>query len=512
MNFRYFRTVSFRITFWISLVVCAIVLLHLWIIQPKARFYEQKILESDRLARVIEAHLLAEMVSGSLDNVQNHLEFLPAHKGIHRVEIIDVDSRVRFSSDPSRLGKEVAREREAPCLHCHARDEPPPPRILYDLEGVGKVFAVDHLLKNGGRCVECHENDGPVLGNLLVEVSLSELDLEILRTNRSLMTMGAGLLVVLLIGIGMIIQHFVGHPVTQLVSKMNRIEEGDLDIEVTGGSKDEFGYLEKAFRNMVHKLRDVYAKMERTIEERTRTLYETQAQVVHQEKLVGIGQLAAGVAHEIGNPLTAIDSLAQLLALENKDPAALEKIKMIQSQVGRITEIVHNMADLSRPLSLTKNPVGINSVVRSMLGLARYDARFTAVKIETDLDNNLPDVVTVEDRLFSVFLNLALNAADAMGGRGVLEIVTSREDDHLGIAFHDSGEGIPEENIDRIFDPYFTTKEAGRGTGLGLSVCRTALREIGGEISVKSVVGKGSTFLVRIPIDPEKGEEAGGGR
>lgn len=515
MSFRYLSTVSFRITFWLSLVVCIIVMVHLWMIQPGKRFYRQKMHESEGLARVIESHLLAEMMSGTLDNIQNHLEYLPSREGIHRVEIIDVENTITFSTDGTRVGRHVEREKEAPCFNCHVDGEEPPDRIVYDVEGVGKIFAVDHLLRNGERCLQCHEDDGPVLGNLLVEVSLTELDLTMLAANHRLLLSGAGLLVVLLVGIGLIIHYFVGYPVARLVGVMNRIEKGDLDVEIPGGSNDEFGFLEAAFRDMVQKLRDVYGEMENTISEKTRSLYETQAQVVHQEKLVGIGQLAAGVAHEIGNPLTAIDSMAQLLALESKDPSVLKKIEMIQNQVGRITEIVHNMADLSRPLSLERKIVSINSVVRSVLGLVRYDARFAAVKIETDLDGGLPVVETVEDRLFSVFLNLALNAADAMPEGGTLEIITAAGPRGLETTFRDSGDGIPEENLSSIFEPYFTTKERGRGTGLGLSVCRTALQEIGGDIRVESVVGRGSTFVVSVPVtsgagESEKGSSHGG--
>ncbi len=503
MSFRYFKTVSFRITLLISLAVCGIVMVHLSIIQPGKRFYDQKMNESERLARVIESHLLAEMMSGTLDNIQNHLEFLPSREGIRHVEIISVEKRVSFSTDSSRVGRLVDVENEAPCFNCHIDGEEPPDRIVYDVEGVGKIFAVDHLLLNSEECSECHEDDGPVLGNLLVEVSLTELDLSMLAANERVLLSAATLLVILLFGIGLIIHLFVGHPIARLVGAMNRIEDGDFDVDIPGGGKDEFGFLETAFRNMVGKLRDMYGKMEKTIEERTRSLYETQAQVVHQEKLVGIGQLAAGVAHEIGNPLTAIDSMAQLLALDIQDPSKRRKIETIQNQVARITEIVHNMADLSRPLSLTKKPVSINMVIGSMLGLVRYDARFAAITIETELDGSLPLINTVEDRLFGTFLNLALNAADAMAGGGILEIITAGDEASLQITFRDTGEGILKENIDLIFEPYFTTKEPGRGTGLGLSVCRTALREIGGEITVESVAGEGAEFRVTIPADRE---------
>jgi len=166
------------------------------------------------------------------------------------------------------------------------------------------------------------------------------------------------------------------------------------------------------------------------------------------------------------------------------------------------------MADLSRPLSLERKPVSVNQVLRSMLGLARYDARFKPIEVRVEFDEQIPVVKTVEDRLFCVFLNLALNAADAMPGGGTLDIHTAAADGMIVVRFRDTGEGIPPGNLGKIFDPYFTTKEPGRGTGLGLSVCRTTLRDIGGDVTVESVVGGGSTFRVIVPMVERPGESA----
>jgi signal transduction histidine kinase len=231
-------------------------------------------------------------------------------------------------------------------------------------------------------------------------------------------------------------------------------------------------------------------------------LYETQAQLVHQEKLAGIGQLAAGVAHEIGNPLTAIDSMVQLLAIENDAPGMDEKVKIIQRQVDRISEIVHSMADLSRPLSLDVQPVNINAVLHSVLGLVKYDTRFRSIELVTELQDSLPSVRTAEDRLFGVFLNLVLNSADAMPDGGTLDISSELSGDEIVVLIRDTGHGIAEENLEKIFDAYFTTKESGRGTGLGLSVCKSFLQQLGGDIGVKSKSGSGTTFRVRIPVEP----------
>ena len=502
MKKAYFQSLSFRVTFWVSLTVIVIVSIHVYLMRPERRFFEQKMRESERMARIIETHLLAEMSAGEPDNIQTHLELLPGLEGIRRVEIVDPAMLVRFSSDSSRLGLKIDRETDFVCRQCHEQAVKPQ-RIVYNLEGVGNVFAVDHVLRNRPECQKCHHEQGAILGNILVELEFTEPELAALSARRRLVVVGAVLLVIMLLGMGSIIHFLVGRPAAKLLAKMTRIESGDFDVGVPRRSGDEFGRLDRGFHEMVGQLRALYTEMESRIKERTDKLYETQAQVMHQEKLAGIGQLAAGVAHEIGNPLTAIDSMTQLLAIESNDPNVREKVSTIQRQVDRISEIVHNMADLSRPLALDQQLVNVNTLIHSVLGLARYDARLRKIDTQSELDETIPHVNTVEDRLFGVLLNIVLNAADAMPGGGKLMINSRCQTGDVVVSFHDTGHGIAPENIEKIFDAYFTTKESGKGTGLGLSVCRSFLRAIGGDVYVESELGKGATFYVRIPVDPK---------
>ncbi len=497
----YFRSISFRVTFWVSLVVVVLVSVHIYQIRPEKRFLEQKMDESERIARIIEHHLLAEMSAGEPDNIQEHLQLLPEQEGIQRVEIFDPGMVVRFSSDVSRVGQTIDRKNEAPCLHCH-QQKVVPERIVYEQKDFGKIFAVDHVLYNGPRCQKCHEDDNEILGNILVEISLTRPDVAALQVRRRLMMFGGLLLIVMLIGVGSIIHFMVGRPTANLKDKMTRIESGHFEIGAPRLSGDEFGMLDRGFHHMVTNLRDLYTDMETQIQDRTRSLYETQAQLVHQEKLAGIGQLAAGVAHEIGNPLTAIDSLVQLLGIEDDTPETKERVRTIQRQVDRISEIVHAMSDLSRPLSLDVRPVNINAVLQAVLGLVKYDARFRSIVTVTNLQESLPTVDTVEDRLFGVFLNLVLNAADSMPGGGKLTISSGLTGDDIIVLVHDTGHGIAEENLEKIFDAYFTTKGPGHGTGLGLSVCKSFLQQMGGDIGVDKDTAHGTTFWVRIPVEP----------
>ncbi len=498
-----FGVISIKVTFWVSVVVIAIVAIHIYWTRPERRFFEQKMRESERIAQIIETHLLAEMVGGEPDNIQNHMDLLPSIVGIRRVEIMSTSMEVRYSTDSTRVGLQLDVMRDLPCQRCHLQTVIPD-RLIYEQEGFGRVFAVDHVLTNDKRCRKCHEDAGPVLGNILVEVSLTDHDLTALDARRRLVVGGTALLVAMLVGMAAIIHLLVGRPARRLLSKMDRVRHGDFEIGTPKRSGDEFDELERGFHGMVDELRGLYNEMEAKIQERTQSLYETQAQVMHQEKLANIGQLAAGVAHEIGNPLTAIDSMVQLLTVESDDPRIKEKTDKILQQVDRITEIVHGMADLSRPLSMEIEQVDVDDVIRSVLGLVKYDARFKRIDVKTTFADQLPSVRTVEDRLFGVCLNLALNAADAMSDGGTLTIETRLDGDVIEIIFSDTGVGISPDHIGKVFDPYFTTKAPGSGTGLGLSLCKTFFESTGGGLTVESEVGVGTRFRARMTTEPDR--------
>lgn len=497
----FFGGLSFRVTFWVSLVVVAIVSIHIALMRPGERLILQKEAEALRVARIVEGHLQVAMTADRVHGVQPHLAMVPELHGIRRVEVVDATQTVRFSSDEDRLGLALDILGDMPCRACHARD-PVPSHAIVDDATAGRLFVAGHTLENRPLCRRCHASDGDTLGTVVVELELAETDEAALSVRNRLISVGSGLLVVMVVGMGSIIHTMVGRPARSLLGKMRRLEAANFAVgPPQSSSRDEFGALDRGFHNMARQLADVYDEMDATIRERTDRLYQTQAQVMHQEKLAGIGQLAAGVAHEIGNPLTAIDSLVQLLAADTDDEVTRERVRTIQGQVDRISEIVHNMADLSRPLAHEAQMVDVNVVLQSVLRLVHYDARFRNVEPTVTLADDLPPVWSVEDHLFGVFLNLVLNAVDAMPAGGRLGIASSQVGDVVEVRVRDTGHGIPIEDQARIFEPYFTTKGVGHGTGLGLSVCREFLDRLGGDITVESEPGAGSTFVVRIPIE-----------
>jgi len=226
-----------------------------------------------------------------------------------------------------------------------------------------------------------------------------------------------------------------------------------------------------------------------------------QQQVDQSEKLAVIGQLAAGVAHEIGNPLTSISSLVQILQRKNEDKFSANLLKNIKENIDRISKIVRELVDLSRPPSNIEELTQVTDIIKTALGIVKYDKRVKEVQFVTKFDEKSPFVKIVPDQLLQVFINIFINSLDAIEGRGKIKVISSHDEKHIYIEFIDNGCGIDESILKKIFDPFFTTKEAGKGTGLGLAISYNIIKKLNGDIVVSSTVGKGSKFSVILPIN-----------
>jgi signal transduction histidine kinase len=247
-------------------------------------------------------------------------------------------------------------------------------------------------------------------------------------------------------------------------------------------------------------LRQHQAELEERIAERTRELQESQAHVLHQEKMAAFGLLAAGIAHEVGNPLTSISSMVQMLQRREADPYTLNKLGLVSGQLQRIRTTLRELIEFSRPASAERTRTSLGDILEEALNIAKYYKR-TRGKIATpELPPDLPPLHGVRDQLVQVFLNLILNAIDATDRDGRIELSVTRGPDTVEVAVRDNGHGIAPEHAGRLFQPYFTTKA--HGTGLGLFVTRQLVNEHGGTVACEPAPGGGTVFRVRLPLPP----------
>src|SRR5215208_943062 len=237
----------------------------------------------------------------------------------------------------------------------------------------------------------------------------------------------------------------------------------------------------------------------------SRVQLEEQLQI--SEKMASIGLLAAGVAHEVNTPLTGISSYTQML-LQNAEPGdpRTKVLEKIERQTFRAAKIVNGLLNLARPAQVDSGPIDLHAVLNDVLSLLEHQLRNSSIKVRKELSPVGPIVQGIEYKLQQVFLNLFLNARDAMPRGGWLTIATSIRDDGAAVVeVSDTGLGIPSDHLSRIYDPFFTTKDIGKGTGLGLSITYGIVQEHGGSITCESVVGQGTRFVLTLPAASAKG-------
>jgi len=285
----------------------------------------------------------------------------------------------------------------------------------------------------------------------------------------------------------------ISRPLQRITVAAVEVSNGSYGTEVDlRKSNDEIGVLANSFNEMSRKMAaDI------------KLLKQLNEQLVRTEKLASMGTLAAGVAHEVNNPLASISSLIQMMqAKKDIDPEMSERLKLISDQIKRITQVTKDMTDFARSRQSEKRSIDINEVIAASLRLASFDISFQGLTIFTDLSEDIPELFANEDQLQQVFLNLLLNARDAMPDGGEINIFSRTENNDAVIEITDTGSGIDRSITKNVFDPFFTTKPAGSGTGLGLSVCYGIITAHGGNIYARSASPTGTSFTVTIPIDP----------
>lgn len=288
----------------------------------------------------------------------------------------------------------------------------------------------------------------------------------------------------------LLIVRTISRPLRRITLAAVSVTEGEYGTTVSENSNDEIGILAQSFNEMS-------LKMASDIEQ----LQKLNEQLIRTEKLAAMGTLSAGVAHEVNNPLASISSLIQMMqAKDSLDTETHDRLEMISTQIARISQVTRDMMDFARARPSARSTVDVNETIETSLRLAVFDSEFKKLVIERDLYDGLPEIPADPDQLQQVFLNLFLNARDAMphGGRLTIRSANS-ENGNVKVDISDTGTGIDPQNIKQIFDPFFTTKTTGQGTGLGLAVCYGIVTAHGGRIEASSNTPGGTTFSIILP-------------
>jgi two-component system NtrC family sensor kinase len=377
---------------------------------------------------------------------------------------------------------------------------------------VGEAFVVNATYIAAYEPIKDPENN--IVGILYVGVLKQPFD-DVLR--RTLMTfLGiAAIGILLIIFFSVLLAKRIANPLRKLEGISRKITEGNYNHEFKAKGPIEIEHLASSLNTMAkqleaekRELEDWANTLEKKVEERAEEMKKIHSQLFRSEKLASLGKLAAGVAHEINNPLTGILTNSSLLLEDmDKDDPRREDVEVMVKETIRCREIVKRLLDFARQTKPQKRLASINTLIENIILLVRNQASFRNITIDKELGENIPELLADPDQIQQVFVNIILNAAEAMarGGKLAIQSKVSADRRNIIVSFADTGPGIPESARERIFDPFYTTKE--HGTGLGLSISYGIIEQHGGTIAVESVVGKGSTFTIQLPIVTDESEK-----
>jgi len=484
---------------------------------------------AERTSDVIKQGTTDYMLRNDREGLYRSIQTTAAEPGIEKIRIFDQEGRITYTTDAAEQNHVVDKTAEA-CYACHAQSQPltrlnRPDRFRIYRNAAGtRVLGIITPIENQPACsnAACHAHpaEQQILGVLDTNLSLAKADVQLAESSRRMIAYTGCALLLIAVLSWFFVWQVVGRPVQALQRGTERLAAGDLGYQIDVRSQDEIGELAHSFNAMSNQLKAEHNEnvawtrtLEQRVEQKTRELKRAHEHALHTEKMASIGKMAAVLAHEINNPLSGILTYAKLLRkwIENEDGGKSRKkdicdsLDLIATESRRCGDLVKNLLTFSRSTPINLQPTKLNQVIDRALRLIQHQLDLAGIQVEPELDPELPLITCDGAQIEQVLLALMMNALDAMPQGGNLWVTTKldRESSVVQVIVRDDGCGIPPEILPRLFEPFLTTKETGRGVGLGLAISRSILERHNGSIEVQSEVGRGTTFTVTLPWDAE---------
>jgi len=444
---------------------------------------------ADLMMSVIERAIFSSMSTGNNRDVQTILEMVGSDERLDGVRIFHPDGRVLKSSEPNEIGRRVNPHDLATFLQGQRHD-------TFRGSSGKEVLGVVKPIYTEQNCVPCHGAGRRVIGVLNLDLSLDEMEAQLLQTSQ---LFGLTMLTIVLLltwGISLIFHRFVRQPLKTMSAKMALVEEGDLTVRLEPQSNDEVSALMVNFNSMVDRLSLANDELQD---------YHYQ-QMERADRLASVGEMSAGIAHEIKNPLAGIKGAITVLAddFSAEDPRR-EVIDKVLEQISRLDKAATDLLFFGRPGKPTLDYVDTNDLLKKTMFFVSQHPEAKNVHQTKEFTRNLPPVWVDGKQLQQVFFNIIINAIQAMKEGGTLmlqtDLVGEQGKQSVRVLIGDSGPGIKPEDMERIFTPFFTTKT--QGTGLGLAICRQLVEQQGGTIELRSRVGEGTRVVIDLPVSKE---------
>ncbi len=517
----------------IALTLAMVAFVVLVVRHHRAHLLDGAISHVTQLSEVVTKSTRFAMLQNQPSYVHRIIEDVGSQEGIVKIRIMSKEGTIIHSSFPEEFGLQVDTKAEA-CFHCHESETPlaqipkhKRARIFEDSNGARLLGSME-VIRNEPSCytASCHvhSQDQTVLGVLDIVYSLDEIDHKAWADTLTIAGFAVGFVIIASLFVSFFVHRIVYVPLRDLESGADRLASGNLQQPIPVRSMDEFGQLAISFNAMTNalsksqnELQEWGQTLENKVQEKTKELQAAEAESVHREKLASVGLLAAGIAHELNNPLTGVLTFSTLVREKMAEGSReAEDLDLVIRETNRCATIIRRLLDFAREKTPEKKFANLNTIIEDTEQFMRRPAYFDDIEITMDLDLDLPQIWLDEDLIKQVIMNILVNAQQAIEGSGRITIrsrvvpeATSPElspGPMVEISITDTGCGISDKDQQRIFDPFFTSKGVGQGTGLGLSVSHGIVRAHGGTIEVDSKVGEGSTFRIYLPLETQDTE------
>lgn len=460
--------------------------------------HQNVLLNAIQISNIIKGACYHSMLKNDREGLQSIIMSVGKTEGIDGIRIYNRQGIISFSKDKNEIHR-VADKKAEQCYVCH-KEEPAKgliptkdlTRILISPEGYRQLALVNPI-ENAPECYNApchaHSKDQRKLGLLDVKLSLKKVDEEIAYTKRKMVIYSIALILFTALLKGAFTVVLLHRPIKKLIKGVREVAKLNLDYKVDVSSNDELGELASSFNEM------------------TKELKNAQAHLIFSERMASLGKISAAVAHEINNPLSGILSYgkltARLLEENGSDPekikTAIENLKFISEESKRCGEIVKNLLLFSKKTFGTIRGEHLSTLIENSIRIVEHTAKLQKVKFVKEIDRENDIVVVDTGALEQVFVDLFINAIEAMPNGGEIRIKTKTDNEEVIITVEDTGCGIPEDVLPHIFEPFFTTKDPKKSTGLGLCVVYSIIADHGGKIDVFSKVNEGTKFVITLP-------------
>lgn len=516
------------LSFTVIMTIVGIISSYIHVKTQEQQLLESMMIGADQLSGSISSATWHAMLADQREAAYQTMETIAQKQGITRIRIFNKEGRIMYSTVHSDTGV-VDKYAEA-CFMCHSAEQPlvkvdvPTRARVVTLPDNHRTLSMITPIYNEPSCTnaDCHAHPTSqnVLGVLDVSMTLDTVDAELAQLQLRVIIISCSIVIVMSLFIVYFTKLVIDAPIRHLIAGTHAVSEMQLDKPIIIESSEELGELAKSFDIMrvrlkaaLEEINQFTESLEMKIKERADQLKIAHKKLLQSERLASLGQLSASVAHEINNPVSGVLNLAMLMQRIMKEEGVpkerVEEFRKYLTQVvnetARVGRIVQDLLAFSRRSKPFRTKIDFNSMVKSTMNLIDHKLKLSGVKIQIELQPDLRTVHCDGSQMQQVVINLIMNAAEAtqdkLDGRVTVTTHADPSGEHIVFTVSDNGAGISEEHLTKIFSPFFTTKEEGKGVGLGLAVVFGIIEAHKGDIDVKSELNVGTTFVVTLPFD-----------